>query len=53
MLQATEEPLHIRPVFGKEHELSKDCWCEPVCINTIRVINGDDVMLIYVHKVLH
>lgn len=53
MLQDIEPPIHVMPQFGKEHECTRDCWCEPVCENTLEVIHGEAAALIYIHNVAH
>jgi hypothetical protein len=25
----TEEAIHVYPLFGREHVISRDCWCCP------------------------
>lgn len=24
-----DDPVHVYPTYGKEHEYSSDCWCLP------------------------
>ena len=51
--QVLELPTHIVPMFGPEHECSKDCWCHPALENKVEVLVGEHVSLIYVHNVAH
>lgn len=46
-------PLHIVPTFGREHECSCDCWCQPHVENIAELINGDHDRPVYVHHVAH
>ena len=25
-----EEAVHVFPLYGREHEMSTKCWCQPV-----------------------
>ncbi len=25
-----QERVHVYPLFGREHEVSTDCWCHPL-----------------------
>ncbi len=34
--------IHVFPLFGKKHELSRYCWCEPSLDNEVCIHEPDN-----------
>jgi len=41
--------FHVMPLFGREHECSTDCWCNP----KMEFENPDTGAQVWSHVVLH
>ena len=46
----TVDEVHVHPTTGKEHELSRDCWCSPTIDS---VYMGPGVAEIWVHRTIN